>query len=178
MAQKDTLQERSLTQRILYKGIFDLQAVYQVVHDWLASRGYMVHESKFKTINKPVGRERQLNWQAYRKVTEFVAFWVYVEWMFNDAVDFEVVENGKKKTLTKAQLVISVQHAVELDFARRFTKTELHRHLLSFMHNWMYRKKIDTLWEDKLRFKMYELVAHIKETLNMMTKGNEHYDVW
>ena len=178
MAQKDFKRFSSLSQRILYKGVFDLKKLYKVVYDWLASRGYEVHESKFKTIQKPHGRERQFNWTAYRKVNEFIRFWVAIEWMFNDAQDIEVVENGKKKILTKAQMVIIIQHSIDMDFQRRFTKSALHRHLLAFTENWMFRKKIDTLWEDKLRFKMYELANYIKESLNMMTKGNEHFDVW
>ena len=40
------------------------------------------------------------------------------------------------------------------------------------------RQKIETYWEDKQRFKAYELVNIIKETLDFMTKGNEHFDVW
>ena len=178
MAQKDTVMERSLAQKLMYKGIFDLKALYKVTYDWLISRGYEVHESKYKTIGKPFGREKQLNWQAYKKVTEFVAFWIYIDWNFNDAQEIEVVENGEKKTLTKALLFIQVQHAVELDWMRRFTKTELHRHMLHFLHQWVLRKKIDTLWEDKLRFNCYALVNLMKETLDMSTKGNEHYDVW
>lgn len=178
MAQKQSVEERSLSQKIMYKGIFDLKALYKVVYDWLVSRGYEVHESKFKVINKPHGRERQFNWQAYKKVTEFVSFWIYIDWQFNDAMDVEVVENGEKKTLTKSQVFIFVQHAVELDIQRRFVKSELHRHMLAFLQQWVLRKKIDTLWEDKLRFNCYALVNIMKETMDFMTKGNEHYDVW
>ena len=42
----------------------------------------------------------------------------------------------------------------------------------------MYRKKIDTLWEDKLRFKLYELQDVVKQALESQIAGNEHYDVW
>lgn len=178
MVQKSSSMNPSLGQTLLFKGIFDFPKLYKVVYDWLISRGYEVHESKFKTISKATGRERQMNWAAYKKVNEFVAYWIYIEWMANDAQEIEVVENNEKKKLVKAQLVVRVQHSVELDFSRRFTKTAIHRHLLEFLHNWMFRKKIDTLWEDNLRFKCYDLVNYMKESLNYMTKGNEHYDVW
>ena len=171
--------EESLYQVIRYKGIFDLNELYKIIHDWLISRGYQVHESKYKTISlQSGGKERTFDWNAHRKVTDFVMYWINLHFQFQDATAIEVVKDGQKKTLYKGLVMIRIVHTVELDFSERMSRSKLHQSILKFMQTVMWRKKIDTLWEDKLRFKCYELMNIIKESLDFMTKGNEHYDVW
>ncbi len=170
--------ETSLYQTVRYKGIFDLNELYAIVHDWLVSRGYQVHEHKSKSINAPSGKERSLDWTCFREVTEFVMFWVNVHWQVQDLTEIEVEKDSQKKKLHKGRLLIRIQHQVEFDWSERLAYKQWHQSIITFMTSIMYRKKIDTLWEDKLRFKCYELMNVIKETLDMMTKGNEHYDVW
>ena len=173
------IKEESLYQVIRYKGVFDINELYKIVHDWLISRGYQVHEAKYKTIALQTGgKERSFDWNAHRKVTEFVMYWINLHFQFQDIMDIEVVKDGKKKTLQKGLILIRLQHTVELDFGERMTRSKFHKSMVTFLQVVMWRKKLDTLWEDKLRFKCYELMNIIKESLDFMTKGNEHYDVW
>ncbi len=174
-----SLTDPSLHQTVRYKGIFDIHEVYKIIYDWLSSRGYQVHEHKYKSIAQQAGRrERSFDWNAHRKVTEFVMYWIYIHFQFQDIVDIDVIKDGKQKKLQKGRVLIRVQHAIEYDFAERAAYNKLQRSMINFLTTIMWKKKIDTLWEDKLRFKCYELVNIIKEALDFMTKGNEHYDVW
>lgn len=169
----------SLYQIIRYKGIFDLNEVYRIIHDWLSSRSYETHEYRYKSIMQHTGcRERAFDWRAYRKETEFVMFWITVHFQIQDLMPIEVVKDGKKKQLLKGLLLIRIQHEVEFDWGERFARSKMHQSIVKFLTTIMWKKKIDTLWEDKLRFKCYELANVIKESLDFMTKGNEHYDVW
>lgn len=172
-------EDESLYQIIRYKGIFDLNELYRIVHDWLTSRSYEVHEHKYKVISLQTGgRERSFDWKAYRKETDFVMYWIYIHFQIQDVMPIEVVKDGKKVQLVKGLLLIRIQHALEYDWSERFTKSPSHQSIVKFLTTIMWKKKIDTLWEDKLRFKCYELANVIKESLDFMTKGNEHYDVW
>ena len=93
-------------------------------------------------------------------------------------MDIEVEKDGQKKKLQKGLVLIRIIHSLEFDFAERLGRSKMHQTMVTFLTTVMWKKKIDTLWEDKLRFKCYELMNIIKETLSFMTKGNEHYDVW
>lgn len=168
----------SLPLFVRYKGIFDLEAVYKAVYDWLKSRGFEIHETKFKTYERPHGREHQIDWTAWSNETDFVRNWIDVHWRFIDVVELDVVKDGKKKKLSKCLADVKIQHYIEFDYSERFVKTVFQMHVLNFLQGWLFKKKIDTLWEDKLRFKCYELQNVIKETLDADTKGNEHFDVW
>ncbi len=169
----------TLYQVIRFKGVFDINELYKIIYDWLISRGYTVNEHKYKSIALQTGgKERSFDWNAYRKVTDFLMYWMNIHFQFQDVMDIEVVKDGKPKKMQRGLVLIRIQPGLEFDFAERMTRNKFHTTIMSFMTTWMWKKKIDSLWEDKLRFKSYELMNLIKETLEFMTKGNEHYDVW
>lgn len=168
-----------LYQGVRYQGVFDLNELYKIIHDWLTSRGYQVQESKYKSIAlSDGGKERSFDWNAHRKANEFVMLHLNIHFQVQDLHHIELERNSEKKTLTKGRLFIRVSQDLEYDFSERFAYSRFHKVILDFMGNYMWGKKIETYWEDKQRFKAYELINLIKETLDFMTKGNEHYDVW
>lgn len=172
---RDLFQE----QAVRYKGIFDLPELYRIIYDWFIMRGFEVHEHKYKSIALPTGgKERSFDWFAYRKGNEFVMLLMNVHFQFQDIHQIEVVQNGEKKILNKGLMFIRVSQDIECDFSERYAYSKFHKTILNFMAYFMWSKKIETYWEDKTRFKAYELVNLIKETLEFMSKGNEHYDVW
>jgi hypothetical protein len=171
--------DKSLYQVVRYKGIFDINELYRVINDWLVSKGYQVHESKYKSIALQTGgKEKTFDWNAHRKMTEFIMIWIDLHFQFQDIMEVEVVKNGKTVKLQKGLIMVRIQHRLEYDFSERMGRTKMGNVIVKFMTQIMWKKKIDSLWEDKLRFKCYELMNVIKETLDFMTKGNEHYDVW
>lgn len=166
-------------QSLRYKGVFDLPEVYRIIHDWLVSKGFEVHEYKYKSITLPGGgKERSFNWFAFKKGNEFIMVHMKIHFQFQDLQQIEVVQNEEKKILNKGVMFIRVAQELDQDYSERFAYSKLHKAILNFMVNFMWQKKIETYWEDKARFKAYELMNVIKETLEFMTKGNEHYDVW
>ncbi len=168
-----------LNQRVAYKGIFDMNELYKIIYDWLVSRGFQVHESKYGSATMTSGgKELKFEWIAERKGTELVLVTMKIHFNVKDMQPVEVMKDGEKKKLVKGYLFIRISYDCEFDFNERYSYTKLHQVLLKFMTEWMMQKKIETYWEDKARFKTYELANVIKESLDFMTKGNEHYDVW
>ena len=104
--------------------------------------------------------------------------WINIHFQVQDAEQVEVVQNGEKKNLMKGRIYIRIQLDIEYDFSERAAYTKLGQTMIRFLMDFMWSKKVETYWEDKQRFKAYELVNLIKETLDFMTKGNEHFDVW
>ncbi len=168
-----------LNQRVAYKGIFDLNELYKIIYDWLVSRGFQVHESKYQSaVMDHGGKDIRFEWYADRKGTELVMVIMKLHFKLADLQQIEVEKNGEKKKLVKGYLFIRITQDCEFDFNERYSYNKWHQTILKFMTEWMMQKKIETYWEDKARFKAYELANVIKESLDMMTKGNEHYDVW
>ena len=169
----------SVNQGLRYKGIFDLNEVYRIIYDWLVSKGFQVQESKYRSIVLPHGaKELSFDWNAHKKGNEFVMVHMMIHFQIEDLQEIEVLKDGEKKKLVKGILFIRVTQDLEYDFSEQFAYSKMHQTIVRFLADFMWAKKIETYWEDKARFKSYELVNVIKETLDFMTKGNEHYDVW
>lgn len=165
-------------QKILFKGIFDFDELYRTLHDWFNFRGYTMHETKYKLKSKDTGKEKEIKWEAWRKVTDFIKAWFKVHIQVWNIEPIEVVKNGEKKILTKARLYIQVNGFVEVDYDDRFEGSKLKQALKDFLVSFIIKGKIDSMWGDKVQFMQYKVLDLIKQSLDMQIKGNEHFDVW
>jgi len=165
-------------QKILFKGIFDFDELYRVMHDWFMFRGYTLHETKYKLKAKDTGKEKEIQWQAWRKVNDILKSWFKIHIQVWNIEPIEVVKDGEKKILTKARLMIFVNGEVEIDYDDRFEGSKFKQTLRDFLVSFVIKGKIDSVWGDKVQFMQYKLLDVIKQTLDMQIKGNEHFDVW
>ena len=59
--------------RIKFNGIFDMDGLYRLMHDWFVDRGYYLEEWRYKhKVPSPSGAEQTINWSAWRKVNAYV----------------------------------------------------------------------------------------------------------
>ena len=117
-------------------------------------------------------------WFGFRKVNNFLVYWVDIAFHFWDLNVIEVVKDGQKKKLYKGRLYVRLQFRLEFDYNNTFDNSKIKKGLRNFLLFYVMYRKFSSLWEDKLRFKCYDLMNIIKTTLDMQTKGNEHADVW
>jgi len=164
---------------IKYEGIFDYDRLYKIVYHWLSNQGYYVNEPTYKS--KPgtaAGTEEEIELRAWRKVNNYVKYWIYVYFHVYDIKPMEIVKEGKKKKVIKARIWIELDAEVELDYNNRFEKSRFLEALRTFLNNIVLKSKIDVVWTDELYYRMLKLHKVIKEFLEMETKTNAYYDVW
>lgn len=168
-----------IAQRIKFKGVIDWDEVYRVSYDWLISRGYEVHETKYKEKEaSPIGPEYEADWQAWKRITEIYKWWIYIHYHFWDVHDVEIIKGGKKKKAIKGRMMALVYGKVEVDYTQQFEAAKWQKHLETFLLRYVWKKKLEGKWEDKLRFKVYELTNVMKTALGMEIKGSEFDDIW
>jgi len=163
---------------IIFKGIFDFDELYKTMHDWFNFRGYTFHEVKFKKKSKDTGYEIELIWCPWRKVTDFLKYRFNVHVLIFNVEKIEVIKNNQKKELMKGRMFMEVKAFLEADYSDRFEGSKLKKGIRQFIISYVLKRKIDTMWGDKLEFKQYEFLNVVKECLDMQIKGNEHADVW
>ena len=78
----------------------------------------------------------------------------------------------------KARIFLRLERKVDFDYGGTYDESKLKKMLRKFLVQVVYKMYFDAFWEDKLRFKLYELSNVVKETLDMQIKGNESWDVW
>ena len=160
---------------IRYKGVWDMQDLYETMVDWFRKRKYKFHEKIYKHKHpSPFGVERQYTWEATRKETEYVQFIYSIYFHTYDVHDIEVISNGKKKNFTKGRIWMEIKASIVTDFEKRWQESSFYAHLKDFYNKYIIKKSFTHGWAAKLRYELYELHALVKKKLKMESDEYEH----
>jgi len=161
---------------VRFKGVWDMQDLYEAMVDWFRRRKYKFHERVYKHKHpSPFGVERQYVWEAERKENEYIQFHYNVFIHTYDAHDVEVVkEDGSKKTFTKGRIWIEIKSDIVTDYEKRWAEKSAYARLRDFYNKYIIRKNFTQGWSPKLRYEMYDLQAMVKKSLNMEADEYEH----
>ncbi len=161
---------------IRYKGVWDMQDLYESIAEWFRRRKYKFHERVYKHKHpSPFGVERQYIWQAERYETEYVKIHYDIYIHTYDAHDVEVaMPDGSRKTFTKGRIWIEIKANLVSDWEKRFDESLFLTHLKSFYNKYIIKKNFTMGWGPKLRYEMYDLHAMIKRKLKMESEEYEH----
>ena len=161
-----------------YKGVFDFGALYKMVRSWFAEREFDFEEGRYKHKEKDVGAEIELNWYAYRSVTEFFQERIDMHFHMWDIKEVEIIKNGKKKKVFKGRLMVEVKGIVELDYNNQFEGSYAREKWRTFLADFVYRREIDTIWGDRLWYVAHKLQQRIKLFLQMESHSDVYDDMW
>jgi len=161
---------------IRYKGVWDMQDLYESMVDWFLRKKYKFYEQLYKHKHpSPFGVERQYTWVAERKETDYVMTKYNIYYHVYDGKDVEVVlPSGEKKNYTKGRLWIELKVAFISDWEGRFNEKLFFSHLRDFYNKYILRKSFTQGWGPKNRYEMYELKAMIQRKLKMEADEFEH----
>ena len=162
---------------IRYKGIWDMQDLYQTMVDWFRRRKYKFYERIYKHKHpSPFGVERQYTWRAERKESEYMKFIVDIYYHIYDAYNVEIVmPDGAKKTMVKGRLWLEFKGNIQYDWEKRWNENRFYAELKNFFNKFVLRKKWEQIWFHQLWTReIHGLIALVKEKLKMESKGFEH----
>ena len=161
---------------IRYKGIWDMQDMYETIADWFRKRKYKFHERVYKHKHpSPYGVERQYVWEAQRNESEYIQVHYNLFVHTYDAHDIEVVKpDGTKKIFTKGRIWIELKAKLNTDWEKRWTEKSFYSSLKNFYNKYIIRKNFMQGWMPKMRYELYELQAMLKARLKMESDEYEH----
>jgi hypothetical protein len=162
---------------IRYKGIWDMQDLYQSMVDYFRRKKFKFYERIYKHKHpSPFGVERQYTWRATRKESEYLHFQIDIYYHTYDAHDIEVVlPDGTKKTFTKGRLWMEFTGVMSYDWEKRWNENVFYAELKNFFNKYVIRKKMEHLWWDQLWYReLHPLHEIIKEKLKMESQEYEH----
>ena len=161
---------------IQYKGIFDMQDLYESIADFFRQKKFKFYE-KQQRLRKPgpFGAEILYQFEARRKAEDYYEFIVNVTIETFDMHDIEVVlKDGTKKKMTKGRIWIQILGNCVTDYEKVWEKSAFLAHLKSFYNKYIVKKKFEGVWWDELQYKIVlRLHALIKERLKMASEGSE-----
>ena len=161
---------------VQYKGIFDMQDLYEAIADFLRQKKFKFYE-KQNRLRRPsaFGAELAHNFEARRKVEDYYEFVVNINIETFDFKDVEVVlKDGTKKKMIKGRIWVQLYGTVVMDYEKIWEKGAFLAYLKSFYNKYIVKKKIEGVWWDELQYKIVlRLHALIKERLKMASEGSE-----
>jgi len=143
--------------RINHKGNFNLDVLYKKSKTFFDSRKYDFTEKEHTEKNKSYGNELKVIWLAEREVDDYVKF--------NIEATFEVWDIIKKNNNYTGDLKINVKAWLDLDYKNNFHKFPF---LLFIYNNFIIKKKIEKIYEDKIYSELLEFTDLIKDILKML----------
>jgi hypothetical protein len=160
-------------------GIFDFEGLYRAMHDWFIDMKYYFEENLYKhKVPSPAGAEQHIRWSGWRKIDAYIQFNIFIYIILRDMKEIEVIKNGKKRRLTKARMTMEFRGRIDADYSGRFSSTPFLRKLFEFYNNHVIKKRIGSIYEDQLYYRILKLQTVAKEYLDFETKSNTYYDMW
>ncbi|MFT4343858.1 MAG: hypothetical protein ACMXYE_03880 [Candidatus Woesearchaeota archaeon] len=169
---KDYNLPQVLIPRIYYVGVFDYNKLISTIATWFNEEGYEFHEQVFKhKVPSPDGSEQEFTFRGWRKYTEYLQIWISVKGHVYELKEIEALVDGEKQTLAKGRLELLFSFEIWLDFNNKF-QSPMEIQLQNFLHNYVWKKKIEGGYEDMAYYAMYRLHHTMKKVLKMSTPSH------
>ena len=160
-----------------YKGVWDMQDLYETIADFFRNQKFKFHEIFYKhKRSSPFGVERQYGWNATRKSEEYYEFVVDIFLHTYDARDVEVkMQDGSKKLFIKGRVWIQIVGYVHVDYEKKWEDNVFYAQLRNFYHKYVIQKKMEAIWWDELHYKVCNKLRNIlQQRLKMESEEYEH----
>jgi len=165
------------TTYLQYKGVFDMQDLYEYVASFFNRQKFKFYELRY-ILKKPgpFGADVQHVWEATREVEDYYKFVMNIYLHTFDAEDMEVVmKDGTKRTFTKGRLWIQFRGKIQTDYEKKWEDNAFYANLRNFYHKYIVLRKIEAIWWDNFYYNVYlKLHSLVKERLKMESEGFEH----
>ena len=166
----------AFTTYIQYKGVWDMQDLYEFVASFFHRRKFKFYERRY-ILKKPspFGSDVQHVWEGTRDVEDYYKFVINIFLHTFDTQDMEVVmKDGSKRTFTKGRLWIQFRGKVEFDYEKKWEENAFYAHLRNFYHKYVVWKKLEAFWWDSMYYNFFlKLQSLVKERLKMESEGYE-----
>jgi hypothetical protein len=158
---------------IRYTGLFDFDALYAAVIDWAKNYGYRWHEKNYKhKVPLPTGAEQEFEWEISKDVTDYIQYKIEMAVHMWDLQELEVNIDGKKKKMSKARVLITMNGTLTTDWQNRFSDSGKFGQFLGRWYEKLTNKDIGGIYGDTLMYRMQALQSLLKKYFDMQTKKN------
>lgn len=165
------------TSYIQYKGVWDVQDLYETIIDFFKLQKFKFHERYYRHRRpSPFGAERRYIWEATRKAEDYYQFVVVIHIDAHDTTDVEVrLPDGSKKVYTKGRIRIVIMGRVEVDYEKKWEGNVFYAQLRNFYNKYVIQKKMEAIWWDELHYKVCNKLRNIiQQRLKMESEEYEH----
>jgi len=157
------------TGKIKHKGVFDFSELYRFAYQWLIDKDYWVVEKVYSEKVTPGGKGIEIGWEAKRKISDYFAFTLKINWRVLGMKDVEVTKDGDKIKMNSGIPEIKVAAVLVKDYENNWAKSPFLNFLRTVYDRYLIRGRIDA-YETKLHGEADEFLAQAKAFLALEGK--------
>ncbi len=150
--------------KINHGGIFDFKELYKFMFDWFKDYQYLLHEKKYSEKVKADGKELEIEWLCFRKISDYFRFRIRMVARFLRMVSVEVQQEGVTIKRDKSDMEIKFYTWLERDYENRWEQNPVTKFLRGLYDKYIIRSRID-FYEDKLKDEIDEMMTQTKSFL-------------
>jgi len=167
MVEKDTVTPGG--RKVRHVGIFDFKETYRTAYSWFVDNGYDLIEQNYTEKITAKGKEIEILWVAYKKVSDYFRFNIKTGWRILGMNDVEVEQDGKKIKLDKGDIEIKFNGTLEKDYEGRWEDTAFLKFLRGVYDKYIVRARISD-YEGKLFGEVDEVLGQMRAFLALTVK--------
>lgn len=156
--------------KVRHVGIFDFKETYRILYEWLLDEGYDVNEKGYKEVMQPGNaKEIEIEWEAWRKVSDYFRFYIWVKFHPIGMTSVEVDIDGVKQKMNKGDFTIEVKCVLQKDYENRWENRPFMKFLRTLYDRYLIRERIES-YEGKLISEMQEFLDQAKAFLSLTAR--------
>ncbi|MBI2547878.1 hypothetical protein HYW21_00865 [Candidatus Woesearchaeota archaeon] len=149
-----------------YKGLFDARELYAYIDRWYRQMGYTKQELRNYEHVYPEGKQIEVVYEPYRKITDFHKFVIRVELIMNNVKEVIVQREQHKAKLNQGHVEIIITGYMETDYEHRWEGKPYYYFIRALYDQFIYKVKFDR-FEGGLVEEINELYGQLKAFLNL-----------
>jgi len=162
--------DQLLKSKVKHSGIFDFKETYRILWEWLVDQGYDINEKNYKEVlGAGNAREIEIEWDAVRKVSDYLRNEIKVNWHILGMTSVEVEIDGVKQKMNKGQFELEAKCILQKDYDDRWISNPFYKFLRTLYDRYIIPARIDQ-YEGKLIGEMDEFIAQCKSFLALVGK--------
>jgi hypothetical protein len=167
MSEKDIIFNSSVK---LKEGIFDFKEYYKFCYDWLAEETeLLLSESKYNEKLVGDGKNIDIEWNGFRKLTDYFKFDAKVKFKIIQLKKVEINQDGRKIKMNHGEVKLSIKGTLVRDWQGKFETNAFKKFLRSVYEKYIIESRIDQ-FEEKIITDCDEFLNQAKAYLDLEGK--------
>ncbi len=161
-----TTKKKVFEQNLKHEGYWSYKALYDFAYIYLNEENFFLSEKKYEEKVGENGKDLKVDWNAFRKVTDYFKYVLDIQWRIRGLIDAEAEIGGKKKKTNRGEIKVKVIGTLERDYEEKWEKRPIWKFLRGVYDKYIVRTTIDQ-HEIKLIEEANDFFNELKSFLNL-----------
>jgi hypothetical protein len=153
--------------KLEYEGIVNVNELFRVTDKWFREKGYDKYEKFNVEQHFKDSSEIEMEWEPWKKVTDYTIGFMKIKFLFSDIKDVTVVKDGVKVKMQEAKIQINFESYLGTDWEHKWDKHYIAAFIRTIFDKFFYRKYLEK-YMGIVHDDTYHLYTMVQSYLNVV----------